>query len=140
MATTDEQGLSTLAQVSNAMVALHKSQFGRGPTKARSYFAGPDALMCVLEDALLPAERKLTELGDDGRVRDSRTAFQAATADEFISAVEQIVRRTVTAFASAVDPHTSTVFENFVFEAQSSRDGAGKWPGQPAVVELGENR
>ena len=30
-----------LAAVSNALVALHKEQFGRGPTTARSHFAGP---------------------------------------------------------------------------------------------------
>jgi uncharacterized protein YbcI len=51
------QGTSKLLEVSNAMVALHKEQFGRGPTRARANFAGPDALMCVWEDALLPAER-----------------------------------------------------------------------------------
>ncbi len=49
-------GPSVLAAVSSAMVALHKEQFGRGPTKARTDFAGPDAMMCVLEDVLLPAE------------------------------------------------------------------------------------
>ncbi len=77
---TQQQAVSALSEVSNALVALHKSQFGRGPTRARSYFAGPDTLICVLQDALLPAERKLTELGEEGRVRDSRTALQAATA------------------------------------------------------------
>jgi len=125
MTDVEQPQTSTLAQVSNAMVALHKSQFGRGPTRARSYFAGPDALTCVLEDVLLPAELKLTELGDEGRVRDSRTAYQAATADEFITAVETIVYRKVVAFASAVDPPSNTVFENFAFEPVSGGEGAG---------------
>jgi hypothetical protein len=36
-------GNGTLAAVSNAMVSLHKEQFGRGPQRARSNFAdGPD--------------------------------------------------------------------------------------------------
>jgi len=113
-----EQQVSMLAQVSNAMVALHKSQFGRGPTKARTHFAGADALVCVLEDALLPAEVKLTELGDDARVRDSRGAYQAATAADFVSPVEAIVGRKVTAFASGVDTCSRVVFENFVFESE----------------------
>ncbi len=51
--------VSTLMAISNAMVALHKEQFGRGPTRARSDFAGPDGLLCVLEDALLPAEHAI---------------------------------------------------------------------------------
>jgi hypothetical protein len=50
------------------------------------------------------------------RVRDSRVAFQAATREEFIAAVEAITDRKVTAFASAVDPETAVVFESFSFE------------------------
>jgi uncharacterized protein YbcI len=120
MADIADNRASALLAVSNAMVRLHKEQFGRGPTKSRSFLAGPDALTCVLEDALLPAERKLVELGRADRVRDSRVAFQAATHDEFVAAVEEILGRKVRAFASAIDPETGTAFENFVFE---SRDG-----------------
>jgi uncharacterized protein YbcI len=110
MTGTQEQGFSALQAVSNAMVKLHKEQFGRGPTKARSGFAGPDTLVCVLEDMLLPAELKMVELGDQAGVRESRTAFQAATEAEFIAAVEQIVYRKVRAFASGVDPNANVVF------------------------------
>ena len=119
-----------LAAVSNAMVALHKEQFGRGPDGARSHFAGPDALVCVLHNALLPAERKLVAMGEHERVRESRVAFQVATTEEFIAAVEQIVGRKVLAFASATDAFNDVVFENYVFEPVSSGDG--NVPGQVA--------
>src|SRR5437588_3488359 len=89
----EQRGTSVLMAVSNAMVRLHKEQFGRGPTKARSYFAGPDALMVILSDALLPAERKMVEMGQAERVRDARTSFQAATEKEFVGTVEQLVGR-----------------------------------------------
>ena len=118
----DQPGASLLMGVSNAMVRLHKEQFGRGPTQARSHFAGPDALMCVLDDALLPAELKMIELGEDGRVRDARASYQAATAAEFIREVEGITNRKVRAFGSAVDTTTNVVFENFAFESRT--DGA----------------
>ena len=124
----ESQGASTspLQAVSNAMVKLHKEQFGRGPTSAQSNFAGPDTLVCVLQDALLPAERKMAELGDEGRVRETRIAFQAATQTEFIKAVEEIVYRKVRAFGSAVDPDANVVFENFYFEPrESGSDGEG---------------
>jgi uncharacterized protein YbcI len=88
---------SVLSAISNAMVALHKEHFGRGPTRARTDFAGPDTLVCVLEDVLLPAERKLVALSQQDRVRDSRGSFQAATAEEFVSVVEDIVDRKVRA-------------------------------------------
>ena len=112
-----------LQDVSNAMVALHKEQFGRGPTKAQSHMAGPDALLCVMDDALLPAERAVVKMGEHQRVRESRTFFQVATADQFIAAVERITGRTVRAFASATDPEQGTVLETFVFESEHDRDG-----------------
>jgi uncharacterized protein YbcI len=120
---TEELRGGVLAAVSNAMVALHKEQFGRGPTRARSNFAGPDALVCVLEDLLLPAERTMVEMGDQQRVRETRMYLQVATADQFISAVERIVDRKVRAFSSAADPDNDTVFEVFTFEPDPSGDG-----------------
>src|SRR3982750_3436111 len=90
-----------LQDVSNAMVALHKEQFGRGPTKASSHLAGPDALLCVMDDSLPPAERTMVERGEQQRVRESRMFLQVATADEFIATVEAITGRSVRAFASA---------------------------------------
>jgi uncharacterized protein YbcI len=123
MTGTPEPTTSPLLAVSNAMVRLHKEQFGRGPTHARAYFAGPDVLVCVLEDVLLPAEHKLVEMGDEQRVRETRMAFQVATAREFVAAVEDIVQRHVRAFSSSADVAQNVVFENFVFYAV---DGDGR--------------
>src|SRR5207248_3007784 len=67
MTTAQEQG--QLAAVSSAMVHLHKEQFGRGPTRARTNWAGNDVLICVLEDALLPAEQAMVEMDEAARVR-----------------------------------------------------------------------
>jgi uncharacterized protein YbcI len=119
MIETQGPGASALQAVSTALVKLHKEQFGRGPTTARTHFAGPDMLVCMLQDALLPAERKLVEMGDHARVRDTRSAYQAATADEFVAAIERIVDRKVNAFASATDTKADTVFEIFSFEPRA---------------------
>jgi len=113
-----------LAAISKAMVALHKEQFGRGPTRARSNFAGRDTLICVLEDALLPAELAMVRMGDQQRVRESRTYLQVATADTFIRAIESLVHRKVRGFSSATDPDANMVFEIFAFEPDGhSQDG-----------------
>jgi uncharacterized protein YbcI len=122
-----QQVVGALNAVSNAMVALHKEQFGRGPTRARSHFAGPDTLVCVLQDALLPAERAMVEMGEAQRVRESRMWFQVATAQRFVDAVEGIVGRAVYSFASATDPEPGVVMEIFIFEP-ASRDGDGSLP------------
>jgi uncharacterized protein YbcI len=115
---------TTLQSVSNAMVKLHKEQFGRGPTNARSYFAGPDTLVCTLEESLLPAERTMVEMGEHHRVRETRMFLQVASQEEFVDVVEKLVSRKVRAFASAIDPEPGVVFEIFSFEPQDGhRDG-----------------
>ena len=116
-------GGDELMAVSNAMVRLHKEQFGRGPTKAQSRYAGPDILVCTLEAALTPAERNLVELGEGQRVREMRVAFQAATASRFTGAVEEITGRKVRAFMSALDAEQEVAVEFFMFEADPAKVG-----------------
>jgi uncharacterized protein YbcI len=134
-----EQGVSRLTAIANAMVRLHKEQFGRGPTSARAHFAGADTLVCVLEDVLLPAERKMARMGDQQRVRETRMAFQVATTEEFVAAVEQIVHRKVRAFSSGTDVANNVVFENFVFEASDSSAIGDGTPSAERAQELGED-
>ena len=67
------------------------------------HVAGPDALLCILEDTLLAAERRMVTMGEHMRVRESRMYLQVATAEEFVTTVEAITGRTVPAFATTVD-------------------------------------
>jgi uncharacterized protein YbcI len=101
--TIAEARTSILMEVSNAMVRLYKDQFGRGPTKARSYWSGPDAIACFLEDTLTPAERNLASMGQHQRLRDMRIYFQYATLREFCEPVERITGRKVRSFHSSID-------------------------------------
>jgi uncharacterized protein YbcI len=116
----DGRGAGMLASVSNAMVSLHKEQFGRGPTRARSNFAGEDTLVTVLEDALLPAEHALVDMGSQDRVQESRMFFQTATREKFIGAVEEIIGRKVIAFSSATDPDAAVVWEIYNFQRRDT--------------------
>lgn len=105
-----------LAAVSRVTVALHKKQFGRGPQRARAHFAGPDTLLCILEDALLPSEQQLIALGQSTLVREARDALHTAGRSELVNAIEQLVLRKVRACSIAVDPVSGTVFEILTFE------------------------
>jgi hypothetical protein len=67
-----------LIAISNEMVRIYKDQFGRGPTKTRTQWAGPDLLVVTLEDTFTPAEHSLRRLGEHGRLRDLRMLFQYA--------------------------------------------------------------
>ncbi|MEA2391776.1 MAG: hypothetical protein QOK31_1885 [Solirubrobacteraceae bacterium] len=104
---------SLLLELSNEMVRLYKDLFGRGPTKARTDFAGPDVVVCTLEDSLTPAERKMVELSEQGRVRDTRTFFQHVSQPEFTEAVERITGRKVRAFVSGIDTDRDVSSEVF---------------------------
>lgn len=105
-----------LADVSREMVRIYKEQFGRGPTKARSDFAGANTLICTLHDSFTPAERRLAEMGEHQRLRDTRLYFQHATAEEFRSAVEKHLGRKVSAFISGVDTVADVSAEIFYLE------------------------
>jgi uncharacterized protein YbcI len=94
---------TTLSAVSDELVRLYKEQFGRGPTKARSTWAGGDTLVVLLEDTLTPAERNLVRMGEHQRLRDTRMFFQYASVREFCEPVERLTGRKVRAFLSGID-------------------------------------
>ena len=47
------------AEISDAMVRLHRERTGRGPTQARAYIV-EDMIIVRLQEVLTPAERQLT--------------------------------------------------------------------------------
>ena len=113
------------------LVGLYKSQFGRGPKTARTFWCGPDALTCFLEDTLTPAERNLVKMGEHQRLRDTRMFFQYATVAEFCAPIERITGRTVRSFHSSVDTEAEGMAtETFVFWPEGS-DG-------PSRIEVAE--
>jgi uncharacterized protein YbcI len=119
---------SPLQAISNAMAQIYKTQFGRGPTKVKTHFAGPDTVVCVLEDTQTPAERRLVELGEDQRLRDVRLFFQYATEDSLRAPVEEATGRRVRAFISGIDVRADASAEIFLLEDE--RPSAE--PGRPA--------
>jgi uncharacterized protein YbcI len=95
--------VSLLTSVSNEMVRLYKENFGRGPTKVRTSWGGPDTLVVILEQTLTPVERNLVKMGEHQRLRDMRTFFQYATVEGFCEPIERLTGRKVRAFISGID-------------------------------------
>ena len=77
--------------------------------------------MVTLEDTLTPAERRLSEMGEHQRLRDTRLLFQYAAQEELTSVVETLTGRRVRAFISGLDTRTDVSCEVFVFAPE---DGA----------------
>jgi len=96
------------------MVHIYKEQFGRGPTKTRTQWAGPDIVVVTLEQTLTRAERKLIELGEQARLRDLRMLFQYAEVATFCAPVERLTGRKVRAFISGIDAKADLATEMFV--------------------------
>lgn len=118
-----EQGV--LSAVSNEMVRIYKGQFGRGPTKTRTQWAGPDILVVTLERTLTPAEHSLCRLGEHARLRDLRLLFQYAEVDLFCEPIERLTGRKVRAFISGIDTAADVASEMFVLHP-AGYDGASR--------------
>jgi len=112
-----------LTEISNAMVAMHREHFGRGPGAAKCVFAD-DMVICVLSDVYTQVEKTLIKSGDLDRVRETRHLHQLALEPKFREMVEGLTGRTVAAFASAVTFDPDLAIELFVLEpAAAPADG-----------------
>jgi uncharacterized protein YbcI len=129
-AAASEHQYSVNMAISNEMVRLYKSLFGRGPTKAQTRWLGPNAISVLLEETLTPAERNLALLGEHERLRDLRMFFQYASVRDFCEPVEQLTGRKVRAFVSGIDTEADGLAnEVFVlhpegYDGPSRADGA----------------
>jgi uncharacterized protein YbcI len=112
-------------KISKEMVRIYKELFGRGPSRARTNFAGPDVVMCTLEKSFTPAERSMAEMGEHQRLRETRLFFQHARENDFRLTVEQITGRRVRAFLSGTDTVEDVSCEVFYLEpnAHTPADG-----------------
>lgn len=111
-------------ELSNEMVQIYKQVFGRGPSRARTHFAGPDTLICTLERTLTPAELSMVALGEHQRLREMRLFFQHARERDFIESVERTTGRRVVAFVSGIDTSADVSCEIFYLEPITP-DGGG---------------
>ena len=102
-------------QLSNAVVALFKQYFGRGPTDCRAYLE-PDLVIVVLAGGYTAAERTLFEAGKWHEVRQTRMSWQDSMEVRFIDTIERLTHRTVKAFLSANRQDTELTIELFVLE------------------------
>lgn len=118
-ASSDGRSASPLLQISNAMVRLYKEAYGRGPTKARAQFAGPDTLVILLEDSMTVVDRNLAAMGEHERLRASRLFFQHALEDQFRSVIERTLGRRTVAFISGIDSRHDVAIEVFTLEPQA---------------------
>jgi uncharacterized protein YbcI len=122
--------------ISNEMVRLYKQRFGRGPTKTRTHWAGPDVVVVILEETLTPVERSLVEMGEHQRLRDLRLFFQYATVPQFCEPIERLTGRKVRAFISGIDTEVEGVSTEMFFLHPEGYDGPSRSDRAKALDEI----
>ena len=93
-------GDALLDAVTDAMVALHKRYHHRKPVTAKTTLLGGDLLACVLGGVYTDVEKTMIELQRTTIVQETRSAFQNAMQQKFITVVESLSGRRVLAFIS----------------------------------------
>lgn len=89
-----------LLAVNDALIGLHKRYYHRDPVTAKTQLLGGDLLACVMGGVYTDVEKTLIEMQRSTVVQETRSEFQVAMRDKFISAVEELSGRRVLAFIS----------------------------------------
>lgn len=112
-ASLDAGRTSPLLEISNAVVALHKRYYGKGPTSAKTYMVG-ELVVVLLKGGYTQVERTLHREGLSEAVFVQRRAFQDAMQERFRRVVEDATGREVLAVMSSnhIEPDLSC--ETFV--------------------------
>jgi uncharacterized protein YbcI len=103
------------AAISNAMVRRKAELYGKGPTRAKTYF-NDDYVFCVMEDGLTANEETLVEQGEEMLVRQYRLRFQEVTGNVLIGDVEEITGRKVLTYHSQIVFSPTRIFEIFLLD------------------------
>ena len=109
-----DAGAQMLASISNEIVSVYKEVFGRGPTRARTNWAGQDTIVVTLEDTFTHVERNLRTLGEEKRLHDLRLFLQHESIHAFCEPIERLTGRRVRGFISGIDPREDIGAEIFL--------------------------
>jgi uncharacterized protein YbcI len=98
------------AAVARAVVQIHRTYVGRGPTKAQAFYRH-DVVVVVLEDVLTTAERSLIADSRADVALAGRRALEAAMRDDLVAAVGGLTGARVRALMhdTQVEPDVSSV-------------------------------
>lgn len=102
-----------LTAISDGLVALLKEFYGRGPTRAKSYFED-DLVVCVLRGGFTRVEQTLLEGGRAAAVIQQRMEFQDVMRERFEAVIEHATGRRVIGFMSGNQQDPDIMCEVFI--------------------------
>jgi uncharacterized protein YbcI len=104
-----------LAAISTRIVQLLRENYGRGPSRAKTY-AMDDCVVRVLRDGFTAHERTIVEGGNPGRVIEMRQDFQRLMERRYRETIETITGRRVVAFLSQAHLEPDITLEIFFLD------------------------
>lgn len=102
-----------LTAISDGLVALLKEYYGRGPTRAKSYYQD-DLVVCLLRGGFTRVERTLMEGGREDSVIQQRMDFQDLMRQRFEKVIEDATGRRVIGFMSGNQQDPDLMCEVFI--------------------------
>jgi uncharacterized protein YbcI len=104
-----------LTAISDGIVALLKEFYGRGPTRAKSYYED-DLVVCVLRGGFSRVEQTLMDGGRSAAVIQQRMEFQDVMRGRFEAVIEQATGQRVIGFMSGNQQDPDIMCEVFILE------------------------
>lgn len=102
-----------LTAISDGLVALFKEFYGKGPTRAKTYYED-DLVVCLLRGGFTRVEETLRDAGRGHEVILQRMAFQDVMRDRFEAVIERATGRRVVGFMSGNQQDPDMLCEIFV--------------------------
>jgi uncharacterized protein YbcI len=106
---------SLSADISRLVVRLVAEYTGRGPTRARTTIRD-DTIICVTQDNMTKAERRLAAEGETDLVVTIRRKFQTTMREGLVGGVELLTGRKVLSFMSDHDGEADYAAEVFILD------------------------
>ena len=119
-----------LTAISDGLVALLKEFYGRGPTRAKSYYED-DLVVCVLRGGFTRVERTLLEGGRGAAVIQQRMAFQDLMRQRFETVIQNATGRPVIGYMSGNQQDPDIMCEVFILAPTDLLDEHELRPEQP---------
>jgi uncharacterized protein YbcI len=112
--TPQEHG-DLLTAISTGMVALLEEFYGRGPTRAKTYYRD-DLVVCLLRGGFTRVEQTLLEGGRGASVIQQRMEFQELMRERFVTVIEEVTGRRVIGFMSGNQQDPDIMCEVFILD------------------------
>lgn len=119
-----------LTAISDGIVGLLKEFYGRGPTRAKSYFED-DLVVCLLRGGFTRVEQTLLEGGRGQAVIEQRMEFQELMRERFVAVVESATSRRVIGFMSGNQQLPDIMCEVFILAPTDLVDAGELGQGTP---------